>query len=84
FRYTAMLPTVITTSQELDKVDPWLRARFLDNMRCRYCAITAGPYRGYNGGSSPGGYGGRGGDTHPSSPRPPAGRSGARGGRQTP
>lgn len=46
FRYIAQLPTVITTSQELDDIDPWLRARFLDSARCRYCAITCGPYRG--------------------------------------
>lgn len=63
YRYIAQLPTIITTSQELDDIDPWLRARFLDGTRCRYCAITAGAYRGA-----------RSGDTRPPA-RPPSGRS---------
>ncbi len=41
FRYTAMLPTVITTCIGVEDLDPWLRTRVLDASRCRFVAITA-------------------------------------------
>ena len=48
-RYNAELPTVITTADKLDSLDPRLRSRMLDTRLCRVCGITApffkGPYR---------------------------------------
>ncbi len=46
FRYDAALPTVITTSREEKKIDPWLRTRMLDLARCRFQPIIASGYRG--------------------------------------
>jgi DNA replication protein DnaC len=46
YRYSAMLPTIITTSSGPDKIEPWLRARTFDPNRCKFCAITAPGYRG--------------------------------------
>ena len=46
FRYTALLPTVITTTSEPKQIDPWLRTRMMDINRCQYLAITAPGYRG--------------------------------------
>jgi DNA replication protein DnaC len=74
YRYIAQQPTVITTSQELDEMDPWLRTRVLDPTHCRYCAITAGPFRG----GRPGAGGSGRSELRPSGPRPPAPRGGAR------
>jgi DNA replication protein DnaC len=45
-RYVARLPTVITTSQKVDEVDPRLRTRMLDLGRCTVFAIIAPSYRG--------------------------------------
>ncbi len=45
-RYSAHLPTVITTTILPDKIDPWLRTRMFDTSRCQFCAITAPGYRG--------------------------------------
>jgi DNA replication protein DnaC len=45
FRYSAQLPTVITTSSTPDEIEPWLRTRMLDVGRCRFCAIIAPPFR---------------------------------------
>ncbi len=45
YRYTAVLPTVITTSSEPANIEPWLRTRMLDVNRCRFVAITAPGYR---------------------------------------
>ena len=45
-RYNALLPTVITTSDHIDKIDPRLRTRMLDVNRCRFCVIKAPGYRG--------------------------------------
>jgi DNA replication protein DnaC len=45
-RYNARLPTIITTSQEVEKVDPRLRTRMLDKARCTIFAIAAPSYRG--------------------------------------
>lgn len=46
FRFDALLPTVITTSADPTKIEPWLRTRMKDISRCQYVAITAPGYRG--------------------------------------
>ena len=46
YRYAARLPTVITTSDPIDQVDPRLRTRMLDPGRCTVCVIAAASYRG--------------------------------------
>ena len=46
YRYDAALPTVITTSQSEDKIDPRLSTRMNDAARCRFVGITAPGYRG--------------------------------------
>ena len=48
-RYTALLPTVITTSAEPKQIEPWLRTRMMDVHRCQYLAIIAPGYRGSQG-----------------------------------
>ncbi|MBE0698396.1 MAG: ATP-binding protein [Anaerolineaceae bacterium] len=45
-RYVAGLPTVITTANSIDEVDPRVRSRMLDTRRCSIYAITVPPYRG--------------------------------------
>jgi DNA replication protein DnaC len=45
-RYAARLPTVITTSTEIDKIDGRLRSRMLDSTRCTVFPILAPSYRG--------------------------------------
>jgi DNA replication protein DnaC len=45
-RYNAELPTVITTSDTLEDVDPRLRSRMLDTRLCTIHAITVPSYRG--------------------------------------
>jgi len=45
-RYNARLPTIITTSLEIEQVDPRLRTRMLDLGRCTVFAILAPSYRG--------------------------------------
>jgi DNA replication protein DnaC len=45
-RYNARLPTIITTSQSVDELDPRLRTRMLDLGRCTVFAILAPSYRG--------------------------------------
>jgi len=45
-RYSAHLPTVITTSAKIDEIDPRLRSRMLDSARCTVFAIQAPGYRG--------------------------------------
>ena len=49
FRYNARLPTVITTADEIENIDPRLRARFLDVSRCMLFAIIAQAYHGGGG-----------------------------------
>ena len=44
-RYNARLPTVITTADEIEDVDPRLRARVLDLSRCTLFAIIAPAYQ---------------------------------------
>lgn len=46
YRYNAELPTVITTADPLDDIDPRLRTRMLDARLCRVHAITTPSYRG--------------------------------------
>jgi DNA replication protein DnaC len=45
-RYAARLPTVITTSDSIDQVEPRLRSRMLDSTRCTVFAIEASSYLG--------------------------------------
>jgi DNA replication protein DnaC len=45
-RYNARLPTIITMTQTIDKVDPRLRTRMLDLERCTIRGIIAPSYRG--------------------------------------
>jgi DNA replication protein DnaC len=45
-RYSARLPTIITTSTEIDKIDERLRSRMLDAARCTVFPILAPSYRG--------------------------------------
>jgi DNA replication protein DnaC len=45
YRYSAMLPTVITTSSTPDEIEPWLRTRMFDTARCQFCGIDAPAYR---------------------------------------
>ncbi len=46
YRYVAQLPTVITTSDPIDQVEPRLRTRMLDTSRCTVFAIEAPAYHG--------------------------------------
>jgi len=46
YRYNAELPTVITTSETLDHIDPRLRSRMLDARVCRVLGITVPFYQG--------------------------------------
>ena len=45
-RYNAELPTVITSTESLEEMDPRLRSRMLDKRLCRIFAITAPSYTG--------------------------------------
>jgi DNA replication protein DnaC len=46
YRYNAGLATVITTSQQIEDVEPRIRTRMLDLERCTVFAILAPSYRG--------------------------------------
>jgi DNA replication protein DnaC len=46
YRYNAELPTVITTANALDEVDPRIVSRMLDARLCTIHAITVTSYRG--------------------------------------
>jgi DNA replication protein DnaC len=46
YRYNAALPTVITTADPLEDIDPRLRTRMLDARLCVIHAITAPAFRG--------------------------------------
>lgn len=52
YRYNARLPTVITTANKVDEIDPRLATRMLDSSRCTPAPITAPAYSG--GPSGPG------------------------------
>lgn len=45
-RYNAQLPTVITTADTLDTMDPRIRSRMLDTRLCTIYALTAPAYTG--------------------------------------
>jgi DNA replication protein DnaC len=45
-RYNAQLPTVITTADTLDQVDPRIRSRMLDTRLCTIYALTAPSFTG--------------------------------------
>lgn len=47
-RYNARLPTVVTTSQEIEEIDPRLRTRMLDRDRCKIWVIGVPSYRSRN------------------------------------
>jgi DNA replication protein DnaC len=48
-RYNSRMPTVITTSNSLDEMDPRLRSRMLDKRISMVAAITVPSYRGMSG-----------------------------------
>jgi len=45
YRYSALLATVITTSSEPQRMEPWLRTRLFDTSRCQFWQIIAPEYR---------------------------------------
>ena len=45
-RYAARLPTVITTTSQIDEIEPRLHSRMLDTTRCTFFVITAPSFRG--------------------------------------
>lgn len=49
YRYNAELPTVITTSDSLDEMDPRIRSRLLDGKLCTIYALTVPSYHGNRG-----------------------------------
>jgi DNA replication protein DnaC len=46
FRYSAELPTVVTTSDTIEELDARIRSRMLDKRLCKINAITAPAYHG--------------------------------------
>ncbi len=46
YRYSAVLPTVITTSASPEEIEPWLRTRMFDVERCEVWALDVPSYRG--------------------------------------
>ena len=48
-RYAARLPTVITTTSQINEIEPRLQSRMLDASRCVFFVITAPSYRGSEG-----------------------------------
>jgi len=49
YRYNAELPTVITSSDSLDEMDPRIRSRLLDGTLCSIYAITVPAFHGNRG-----------------------------------
>ena len=49
YRYNAELPTVITTSDSLDEMDPRIRSRLLDGKLCTIYAMNVPSYHGSRG-----------------------------------
>lgn len=45
YRYNAELPTVITTAQTMAEIEPWLKTRMLDVLRCKWCMLKVPGYR---------------------------------------
>lgn len=58
-RYAARLPTVITTTSQINEIEPRLQSRMLDSARCVFFVITAPSYRGGEAQRSPGETGAR-------------------------
>jgi DNA replication protein DnaC len=58
-RYAARLPTVITTTAQINEIEPRLQSRMLDTTRCVFFVITATSYRGSEGQRSEGSVRGR-------------------------
>ena len=46
YRYSAVLPTVITTSASPEELEPWLRTRMFDVSHCQVWALEVPSYRG--------------------------------------
>jgi DNA replication protein DnaC len=46
YRYNAELPTVVTTADALEEIDPRMRARFMDRRLVRIAPITVPAFRG--------------------------------------
>jgi len=46
YRYSARLPTVITTAVAIEQLDPRLASRMLDGRRCAFFVLEAPSYRG--------------------------------------
>ena len=46
YRYSARLPTVITTAVPIEELDPRLASRMLDGLRCTFFVLEAPSYRG--------------------------------------
>lgn len=46
YRYSASLPTVITTTIHVDDIEPWLLTRIKDVSRCRICVLSCPSFRG--------------------------------------
>jgi len=46
YRYSARLPTVITTVTPIDELDPRLASRMLDGSRCTFFILEVPSYRG--------------------------------------
>jgi DNA replication protein DnaC len=46
YRYSARLPTVITTATPIDEIDPRLATRMLDGSRCTFFLLEVPSYRG--------------------------------------
>jgi DNA replication protein DnaC len=44
YRYTAELPTVVTTADTLDEMDPRIRSRMMDKRLCEYLLLKLPPY----------------------------------------
>ncbi len=53
YRYSAQLPTVITTNHQLEEIDVRLRSRMNDQDMCQIYAILAPDYRGSGGAMDP-------------------------------
>jgi DNA replication protein DnaC len=45
YRYNAFLPTIITTADKLEDIDPRIRSRMLDKRLCDIFGIDVPPYR---------------------------------------
>ncbi len=46
YRYSAVLPTIITTSATPADIDPWLLTRMADVSRCQVISLSVPGYRG--------------------------------------